>query len=82
MRKRAMVDHDLVSDAESWTDRVTLEEMVDRYSLANVVEALVALCHTKAEHLTTNWQDPSSARDWVADARTLDRVVSKLRHAG
>lgn len=72
-------DRDLAQDC---ADRDTLEALIDRYSLANLIEGLVQICHYKADHLRTTWQDAAAAKDWSTDARTLDRIVSTLRNAG
>ena len=64
------------------TDRAQLETLVDRYSLANVLEALVAVCGDKADHVRANWQDAGLAKDWATDARTIDRIIAKIRNAG
>lgn len=74
-----MTTKDVVSDPK---DMAVIEALIDRYSLANVVEALVAICGEKADHIESNWQDADLARDWTTDARLLDRVICKLRNAG
>ena len=54
----------------------SMEEYVDRYSLALLLEQLADLCAEKAEHVQTNWQDSDIAGDWSKAARYLDRVAA------
>jgi len=54
-----------------------LEAMVDRYGLDNVVSALVDICHAKAEHVGSVWQDWRLADAWCVNAKRLDRVSLK-----
>jgi hypothetical protein len=50
-----------------------VEQLVDRMRLEGVVEALIQVCHAKAEHLRTNWQDKNAADSWERDAKKLGR---------
>jgi len=52
-------------------DRNVLEQMIDRTSLAAVLDALALTCAEKAEHVRCNWQDDRLAKTW-------DRAVTKL----
>jgi hypothetical protein len=63
---------------ENGTDAVELENMVDQYGLGNVLEALVTICHGKAEHLRSNWQDPNTARVWERAARLIETPAGKV----
>jgi hypothetical protein len=51
-----------------------LEAIVDARSLQSVIAALVTICHEKADHVETNWQDAKLAQKWRAAARHLDRI--------
>ena len=53
-----------------------LEAIVDSATLFDVVEVLVGICHGKAEHLRSDWQDERSARTWERAAKTLDRITA------
>ncbi len=55
----------------------TLETLIDRHGLANVVEMLAIVCELKAEHLCSNWQDEQSAQWWHARANILDTLAAK-----
>ena len=63
---------------EESPDFIALESLVDRYTLTGVLDALHVLCHAKAEHLRTNWQDDTSARTWDRDARVIERAALKV----
>jgi hypothetical protein len=55
-----------------------LEALVDRYTLAVVINSLAMVCDAKEQHLRENWQDVESARDWSRIAGrlcTLARVT-------
>ena len=50
----------------------TLEtEFVDKSNLATVMEMLSDICHDKAEHLRSNWQDENTAKLWEHDAEAI-----------
>ena len=55
---------------------VRLESLVDEASLAQVLETLSEICYAKAEHLETNWQ--TSGHVWVAQARLIDKLVTRM----
>jgi hypothetical protein len=58
----------------------TLEKLIDAASLSCVMEDLIAICHAKADHLRSNWQDESTARVWERDAATLEKARVKLHN--
>jgi hypothetical protein len=49
---------------------IELEKLVDRfgdgsgYVMEDIKTALIEICHLKAEHLRTNWQDENDAVSW------------------
>jgi hypothetical protein len=51
-----------------------IEQLVDVHTLRVLVDALVDICHAKAEHLQSNWQDKVAARSWERDAKMLARL--------
>jgi hypothetical protein len=55
---------------------VALEEMVDRVGLSNVLWALEHVCHAKAEHLASNWQDAAAAKIWTRDAAKCSKLAA------
>jgi hypothetical protein len=58
----------------------TLEQMIDRLGLGVVLGLLSEVCHEKAEHLASNWQDSRSARVWTVDAAKLGRWSEQVNN--
>ena len=56
----------------------TLEALVDKHGLAEVLAALSDVCMDKAEHLRVNWQDVRSARRYD---EASDRLYPAYDHA-
>lgn len=54
-----------------------LEALVDRMSLSVVLEALAEVCHEKAEHLRSEWQDSLTASWWDDKGNRIERVRGK-----
>lgn len=54
-----------------------LEALVDRMSLSVVLEALAEICHEKAEHLRSEWQDSMTASWWDDKGNRIERVRGK-----
>jgi len=52
-----------------------VEGLVDSYGLGAVLQALVSMCHGKADHLRSNWQDEHGARVWEKAARAIDKAT-------
>ncbi len=42
-----------------------LEWLLDRSSCEAMCLAMATVCHEKAAHLASNWQDKTSARAWA-----------------
>jgi hypothetical protein len=55
----------------------TLEQVVDAVTLRATLRMLVDVCHGKAEHLNTNWQDPKMASVWEDAAKALDKAAER-----
>lgn len=55
-----------------------LESLVDKTSVSQIVEGLALICHMKAEHIATNWQDAVTAKAWVKGATWLNMVALRL----
>lgn len=60
----------------------TLESMVDSIGLYMTVLALEAVCHAKAEHIATNWQDAATAKTWTRAGNHLDQVATRVHNMG
>ena len=55
-----------------------LEPLIDRASLAMVLEALSQVCWEKADHLQSNWQDPVTAKAWHKAGNAIDWIIHKV----
>lgn len=59
-----------------------LESLIDRFSLPAVVDCLGDICQGKAEHLTTNWQNPEGAAVWQRNAGRFRRLWTRMVRQG
>lgn len=59
------------------SDSDILEDVMDKHGLAATVAMLAEICRFKAEHVATNWQDASTAKQWMNHAATLDTAITK-----
>jgi hypothetical protein len=57
---------------------IDLEAMIDKHGLVHVLTGLACVCREKADHLRTNWQDKTSARQWDRDAKACDIAATKI----
>lgn len=55
-----------------------LEQMIDKYSVADVLIAIKDICDEKAEHIDMNWQDTQLANQWKKAAREIQKTVMRL----
>jgi hypothetical protein len=55
-----------------------LETLIDSKSLPDVLLALETVCHEKADHLRSNWQDAESARAWERAGRQVRKAWANL----
>jgi hypothetical protein len=60
-------------------DKDDLEMMIDKYGLSKVLFFIAEICHEKADHVQVNWQDSVLAKEWTADAKTVERLAAKTR---
>ncbi len=65
-----------IDDANGYA--FTLEEMLDKWGMVRLQEAIKDICHLKAEHLRSNWQDEASGRDWDRVGLEVGKLVSRL----
>jgi hypothetical protein len=55
------------------TEQEQLEQLIDKFTLTQVLHALSDICYGKSEHLIrSNWQDTTAARDWERVARRIE----------
>lgn len=59
-------------------DSRTLESLIDKHNLDEVVQALADICFAKAEHLQANWQDAATAKTWNRAGKALDTASTKV----
>lgn len=55
-----------------------LEQMIDATSLEDVIEALAQICHEKADHVQSTWQDSNLAKQWTKRAQKLEKVQGQI----
>ena len=60
------------------SDKATLEALVDAVGLARLTAELVEICHDKADHLRSNWNDRPAAARWVRNAAKLAKASNQL----
>ncbi len=54
-----------------------LEDIVDKYSLSEVLGMLADICDGKGEHLESNWQDRVSAKFWYKASKVCAAAADK-----
>ena len=57
-------------------DADTLENMIDRTSLYEVLSIIEGICAAKADHLRSNWQDDYAAKLWDRAGADICEVSS------
>ncbi|AFZ56670.1 hypothetical protein H6G54_00190 [Anabaena cylindrica FACHB-243] len=55
-------------------DMDVLEKLVDKLTLAAILEMLERICHKKAENLRNNWKDEITAKFWEKAARQIENI--------
>lgn len=55
-----------------------LESMIDAVGLRNVLFALKCIAEAKADHISENWQDATTAKAWNRDALELEKAARKI----
>lgn len=59
-------------------EKYELEEMIDGTSVGQLLEAIADICHEKAEHVATNWQDYDLEKLWTRCGTKISALASKL----
>jgi len=57
--------------------KAIIEQLIDETSLQVVLDALATACKEKAEHVSTNWQDPALAGWWARRGHLIADVAYK-----
>ena len=55
-----------------------LEGLVDKFGLGTVLSGLSYICSEKSLHIAENWQDTSTANQWMGASTRLDKVGSQI----
>ena len=56
----------------------TVEKLIDKYSLADVLIMIGDICNEKAAHIQVNWQDEGLAIKWNKAGQIVKRSVKSL----
>ncbi len=59
-------------------ERITLERMIDKFGLSDVLDAIASICIEKSEHVLCSYNDKTTAKAWD---RAHKPVVSAAHHA-
>jgi hypothetical protein len=59
-----------------------LEQLVDKYGLAQVLETLETICHGKAHHRRKHWQYSIDVREWERAAKDIGVIAAKADELG
>jgi hypothetical protein len=59
-----------------------LEDLLDATSVMAVVAALAEICHEKAEHIRTTYQDRVTAASWNKAGNVLNHIDTQLSQIG
>jgi predicted metalloenzyme YecM len=52
-----------------------LEAIIDHIGLSATLAAIADICSEKADHLSANWQDETSAKTWEHAAAKIGRLI-------
>jgi hypothetical protein len=55
-----------------------IEAIIDRVGLHNFIALTSVICFEKAEHIATEWQDTTLAKDWAKVGRLLDNLLEQV----
>jgi NAD-dependent oxidoreductase involved in siderophore biosynthesis len=59
-----------------------LEAIVDEAGITAIVDALEAIAHAKAEHVSHAWQDDHLSRAWTRIAKHLGAARARIAQEG
>lgn len=55
-----------------------IEDLIDKYGLEGICDAISHICGEKADHVRSTWQDEPMAKAWEKNAKLFDALTSKL----
>ena len=53
----------------------TIENIIDRVGVDELIEMLEMICNEKADHLRVNLRDPQSAKSWEKQGDAFARIT-------
>ena len=59
-----------------------LEQLIDKYGLARVLETLETICSAKAHHRRKNWQYGIDVREWERTGKDIGIIAVKADERG
>lgn len=54
-----------------------LEHLIDAVGVTGVLDTMADICELKADHLTNNWQDGTTAARWARVGRKIQEFSAK-----
>lgn len=60
-------------------EKADLETIIDSRGLPMLLAAIGTICHDKAEHVLTNWQDNGLACVWEGRANKIGALVEMMK---
>jgi hypothetical protein len=59
-----------------------LEKTIDAHGMQVVLSTLEEICHGKAEHVRSNWQDMKLSQVWTSAAKAISKAWTKVGDLG
>ena len=60
----------------------TLESLVDKHGLLEIVVALELICMDKADHIATNWDDKPLEKAWRKADSAFHNLAVQIQNGG
>lgn len=58
------------------TQKIELENVIDHYGMARVLEMCAEIAVEKAMHIRSNWQDEKTAKCWDKAAQAAEKAAN------
>lgn len=55
-----------------------IENLIDKYGLEGICDAISHICGEKADHVRSTWQDEPMAKAWEKNAKLFDALTAKI----
>jgi len=56
----------------------TVERLIDKYNLADVLLMVSDICSAKSDHISVDWQDEGLSRKWMKAGQVVRKAVREL----